>query len=385
LPLAAGAARAYGRQACTRPPAHVGPAGNLCYEAVEDPRPGPGHVRVAVAVAGVHLMDTRIRAGERLAPYPLPELPAIPGREVAGVVDAIGPDVDESWLGRRVVGHLGAASGGDAEPSVCAEPSLHELPDGLAEDAAVAMVGTGRTTMAILEAAQLGPDDVASQRRRAASARCSSRRRAWPARGRRLAGGTHKVSRVQALGASVAVDYTRPEWPREVRDALDSREPTVALDGVAGDAGRAALELLAPGGRLILFGMASRRARAAVGRRPFRPRPDRLGGDRRARAAAPRRHARAGGRGACRGGGRATGASGRLAVPAVRGGGGARGDRGPGDGRQDRARALTGYVSRRRRSSPRSVPSGPPVMSTRPGNHQPHMPRIAPVPVRYRR
>jgi NADPH2:quinone reductase len=42
-----------------------------------------------------------------------------------------------------------------------------------------------------------------------------------------------------------------------VREALDGREVTVALDGVGGELGRAALELLGPGGRLILFGFAS--------------------------------------------------------------------------------------------------------------------------------
>ena len=72
------------------PPMHAirlhefGPAENLRYEEVEDPEPGPGQVRIAVAAAGVHLVDTTIRAGGRWARIPLPELPAIPGREVAG-------------------------------------------------------------------------------------------------------------------------------------------------------------------------------------------------------------------------------------------------------------------------------------------------------------
>ena len=94
-----------------------GPAGNLRYERVADPRPGPGQVRIAVRVAGVHVLDTHIRAGERAGPFPPPELPAIPGREVAGVVDAVGPGADDAWMGRRVVAHLGQASGGYAEPS----------------------------------------------------------------------------------------------------------------------------------------------------------------------------------------------------------------------------------------------------------------------------
>jgi NADPH:quinone reductase len=73
-----------------------GPAENLRYEEVEDPKPGAGQVRIAVAAAGVHLVDTMMRTGEAKGPFPLPELPSIPGREVAGVVDALGDGVDGS-------------------------------------------------------------------------------------------------------------------------------------------------------------------------------------------------------------------------------------------------------------------------------------------------
>ena len=92
-----------------------GPAENLRYEEVVDPRPGARQVRIAVAAAGVHLIDTKLRAGAQMGPLPLPELPTIPGREVAGVIDALGIDVDEGWLGRRAVAHLGPASGGYAD------------------------------------------------------------------------------------------------------------------------------------------------------------------------------------------------------------------------------------------------------------------------------
>ena len=62
---------------------------------------------------------------------------------------------------------------------------------------------------------------------------------------------------MRALGADVAVDYSQPGWPERVRDALGDRELSVVLDGVGGELGRAAMELLGPGGRLLLFGFAS--------------------------------------------------------------------------------------------------------------------------------
>ncbi|MBB0233019.1 alcohol dehydrogenase catalytic domain-containing protein, partial [Streptomyces calidiresistens] len=136
-----------------------GPPGNLRPEEVPDPEPGPGEVGIAVAAAGVHLLDTALRAG-RAGGFPLPELPTVPGREVAGTVDALGPGVPERWLGRRVVAHLGMVPGGYAERAVTAVERLHELPADLPEDRAVALVGTGRTAAGILRIAAPGPSDT---------------------------------------------------------------------------------------------------------------------------------------------------------------------------------------------------------------------------------
>jgi NADPH2:quinone reductase len=236
-----------------------GPAANLRYEEVEDPRPGPGQARIAVAASGVHLIDTTLRAGRPMGPLPLPELPAIPGREVAGTVDAVGPEVDERWVGQRVVAHLGPASGGYAELAVRETEALHALPDGLADDAAVAMIGTGRTAIAILEVAALTAEDVVLVTAAAGglgSLLVQAARNAGAAVVG-VAGGPAKVQRVAQLGATVAIDYSAPDWSDEVRAALDGRAVTVALDGVGGALGRSALELLGAGGRLILFGFSS--------------------------------------------------------------------------------------------------------------------------------
>jgi NADPH2:quinone reductase len=236
-----------------------GPPANLRYEEVDDPRPGPGQARVAVAAAGVHLIDTALRAGRAMGALALPELPTIPGREVAGVVDALGPEVDERWLGQRVVAHLGPASGGYAELAVRETEALHRLPDALADDAAVAMIGTGRTALAILEVAALTADDIVLVTAAAGGlgsllvqAACNAGATVVG-----VAGGPAKVQQVSQLGATVAVDYSAPDWSDAVRAALDGRAVTVVLDGVGGALGRSALELLGAGGRLILFGFSS--------------------------------------------------------------------------------------------------------------------------------
>lgn len=79
-----------------------GPPSVLRYEEVPDPVPVEGEVRIRVGAAGVHLLDTAIRSGVGGGPFPLPELPMTPGREVAGVVDALGDGVDPARARERV-------------------------------------------------------------------------------------------------------------------------------------------------------------------------------------------------------------------------------------------------------------------------------------------
>jgi NADPH2:quinone reductase len=236
-----------------------GPADVLRYEEVPDPVPGEGQVLVAAAAAGVHLLDTSIRSGRTGGPFPPPQLPMTPGREVAGTVAATGPGVDPGWTGKRVVAHLGAASGGYASLALAPAAALHEIPDALTPEVAVAAIGTGRTALGILDAAELGAGDVVLV---PAAAGGLGSLFVQAARGAGavavgLAGGPEKVERVRALGADVAVDYREPGWPERVRSALDGRPPTVLLDGVGGEVGRAGLEMLDVGGRVVLFGWSS--------------------------------------------------------------------------------------------------------------------------------
>ena len=243
-----------------------GPAGNLVHERTEDPEPGPGQVRIAVAAAGVPLLDTALREGMTGGPVPPPVLPTVPGREVAGTVESLGEGVAGLWLGRRVVAHLGFAlgvppgssssGGGYAELAVTDVERLHEIPGGLDFAQAVAMIGTGRTAMGIVQFAAFGPSSVVVvpaaaggigtllvQYARHAGATVVG-----------LAGGPEKVARVRANGADPAVDYTDPGWPEKVRAHLGGRAATVVLDGVGGDVAREAVGLLGPGGRHIVFG-----------------------------------------------------------------------------------------------------------------------------------
>lgn len=235
-----------------------GSASGLSYEEVEDPKPGPGQVRIAVRAAGVHLVDAVIRrgCGEWV---PLPELPAVLGSEVAGVVDAVGPDVDDAWLGERVVTQLGLASGGYASLAVREVGALHVIPATLGFSAAVAMICTGSTALGVLDAAAVEPDDVVLVTAAAGAigtllVQGASRAGAFVVG---LSGCAEKQRAVFRAGAAVAVDYRRDGWQEAVIAQLCGREVSVVLDGVGGALGRAAVDLLAPGGRLVMFGSSS--------------------------------------------------------------------------------------------------------------------------------
>ncbi|HEX5996926.1 MAG TPA: zinc-binding dehydrogenase [Jiangellales bacterium] len=230
----------------------------LRLEEVPDPYPAGGEVRIRVESAGVHLLDTVIRQGGG-GPRVAPRLPMTPGREVAGVIDEVGAGVDTDLVGRRVVADLGLTSGGYAELALARPAAVHVIPDRLDADSAVAMVGTGRTTMAILELAAPTAADIVLLTAAAGGVGTLLVQAAHAAGATVVgaAGGVDKVALVRRIGADHAVDYSRPDWPDGVRDALAGRPVTLALDGVGGQIGRRALELLGVAGRLVMFGSSS--------------------------------------------------------------------------------------------------------------------------------
>src|SRR5688572_29654554 len=97
---------------------------------VPKPEPGEGQVLIEVSRAGMNFADTHQRENSYLARY---ETPLILGGEVAGTT----PD------GRRVVALL--ASGGYAEYAVAHESAVYEIPDGLDDGAALALIIQGLT------------------------------------------------------------------------------------------------------------------------------------------------------------------------------------------------------------------------------------------------
>lgn len=233
-----------------------GPSSTLVLDEVPDLKPGPEQVRIEVYAAGVHLLDTTLRRGEA-GPMPAPHLPTIPGREVAGVVDAVGTGVDPAWIGRRVVAHLGLVPGGYAEQAVTTVDKLFPLADHVSFTDAIAAVGTGRTALGVLELEPPRPDDVVLVPSAAGGLGwlLVQGAHAVGARVVAAAGGPERAVRLEELKPELVVDYSDSGWTERVRAEPDG--VSLVYDGVGGEVGRSSLELLAPGGRLVMFGFSA--------------------------------------------------------------------------------------------------------------------------------
>jgi NADPH2:quinone reductase len=97
----------------------------LTLATVPDPTPAPGEVRVRIHAIGVNFSDTE----RRRAVFDPPELPWIPGREAAGVIDVVGEGVDPALVGARVAYYSRRPGGSYAELATVAVDELLHFPD----------------------------------------------------------------------------------------------------------------------------------------------------------------------------------------------------------------------------------------------------------------
>ena len=121
---------------------------------VPEPEAGPGQVRVRVEAVGLNAFDGKVRSGAMEAVFPTP-LPAVPGLEVAGVVDQVGADVVGVTTGDRVTGWT---SRGAAELAIL--NLWAPVPDGLDAAQAAALPVVGETSRRALRILDLKPGET---------------------------------------------------------------------------------------------------------------------------------------------------------------------------------------------------------------------------------
>src|SRR5262245_4693931 len=124
------------------------------------PTPAEGEVRVRVAASALNPIDLYIRAGTVAMPLPKP---FIPGCDLAGTVDAVGPKATRYKVGDRVWGSnqgLLGRQGTLAEFACVQEEWLYPIPPGVSEQTAVAGALTGITAhLGLFRACNLQPGD----------------------------------------------------------------------------------------------------------------------------------------------------------------------------------------------------------------------------------
>jgi len=221
----------------------------LQYTEVPDPSPKLAEVVINIKRCGVNFADTHASRNDYLAEQ---TLPLIPGAEAAGQLND----------GRRVVALLG--SGGYAEKVAVPQSQLIDLPEGVDYDQAAGGLLQGLTAMAlvhrcariepgetiVVEAAAGGTGTLAVQLAKRAGARVIG-----------LASSEEKRKLVQGLGADACVDSRAEDLGDAIREANDGKRVDAVLHMSGGDAFDAEMGVLAPLGRMVVFGIASREQR----------------------------------------------------------------------------------------------------------------------------
>jgi NADPH:quinone reductase-like Zn-dependent oxidoreductase len=217
---------------------------------VDDPLVGPDTVLVSVRAAGVNPVDWKVVAGGLQSRIPH-HLPLVPGWDVAGVVEAVGPAVTEVAAGDRVLAYARkdhVQDGTFAEKVAVPIRAVTRIPDGIGFAPAGALPLAGLTAEQLLEATETTKADTVLVHNAAGGVGTFAVQLAG-LRGARVIGTASpgRFDYVRSLGAE----------PVEYGDGLVARVRDLAPDGVdvvldliGGEALAATPELMAPEGRV---------------------------------------------------------------------------------------------------------------------------------------
>jgi len=227
------------------------------------PLPAAHELRIEVRAAGINFADLLIRQGV----YPGgPPPPCVPGHEVAGIVDAVGADVDPMWIGREVLAladyrgyadyHVIDAHRVLPKPAALGFPEAAALPlNYVTAWVLMVVMGSLRADQTVLiQNAGGGVGLAALDVARHVGARTLGT----------ASSGKHDFLR--ARGLDIAIDYRQPTWPAAVRDATKGRGLDLILDPMGPASWKSSLALLGPGGRLGMFGISEAAAPGLAGK-----------------------------------------------------------------------------------------------------------------------
>ena len=216
---------------------------------VEEPRAGEGEVLIEVSRAGVNFADTHTREDSYVSRY---GLPLTPGNEVVGTTGD----------GRRVVAML-AGTGGYAERAVAPGHTVFEVPEGLEDGPALALLIQGLTAWHLLRTSahlREGESVVVHSASGGTGGLALQLARIFGA-GRVIVTASSAEKRERALeaGADAAVDGGAENLKDALIEANEGEPVDVVLEMAGGQVFAQSLEALAPFGRVVAYGVASRK------------------------------------------------------------------------------------------------------------------------------
>ena len=224
---------------------------------VAPPLPQAGQVRVRNRAAALNFFDILQIQGKYQVK---PPFPFTPGAEIAGEIDAVGPDVTAWRPGDRVLG-LPAGSG-FAEQTVLDASQVFRIPEGMDWAQAAALPIVYHTSyLALRDRARLRAGEWLLVHAGASGVGMAAIQlgRAWGARVIATAGSPAKLEFARRQGAKHVLDYGSGQWVNDVKELTGGRGADVIYDPVGGDVFDLSSKCIAPEGRLLVIGFAGGR------------------------------------------------------------------------------------------------------------------------------
>lgn len=220
---------------------------------VERPTPAANEVLINVKAAGVNYAEIELTRGK----YPRSKpLPCIMGFEASGVVVELGSEVKTLKAGDRVTGLT--SSGGYAEYATVIADNAIPIPEGLsfAEASTIPIQGLSAYALLKFAAKPLSHESLLIQAAGGGVglylvqlAKIMGVNQVVA-----LASSKEKLTLVKSLGANFAIDYSEKTWPEQVREVTGGKGADIILEMASGEIGDKSFNLMAPFGRVIVFG-----------------------------------------------------------------------------------------------------------------------------------
>ena len=217
-----------------------------------DPNPAAGEIRIRVKASGVNFADILARRGL----YPdSPKIPCVVGYEVSGTADAVGPGLDQSWIGRDVFALT--RFGGYSDVAMVTEKQIFEKPASLSHEQAAAIPVNYLTAWQLLVVmGSLKPEETVLIHNAGGGvglAAIDIARHIGATIYGTASGGKHAF--LKQRGLHEAIDYRTKDWAIELKRLTKGMGVALITDPLGGNHWKKSFSALRSTGRLGMFGV----------------------------------------------------------------------------------------------------------------------------------